>query len=51
MYKTLKLRIFKRRIDELYRLTQNDEAFAPEQFVASLQGLQAELDRGGGGRN
>jgi len=39
---------FKRRIDELYRLTQNDEAFAPEQFVASLQGLQAELDRGGG---
>jgi len=42
---------FKRRIDELYRLTQNDEAFAPEQFVTSLQGLQAELDRGGGGRN
>ena len=38
---------FKRRIDELYRLTQNDEAYAPEQFVASLQALQAELDRGG----
>jgi hypothetical protein len=38
---------FKKRIDELYRLTQNDEAFAPEQFVASLQELQTELDRGG----
>ena len=38
---------FRRRLDELYRLTQNDEAFAPEQFVASLQGLQTELDRGG----
>ena len=38
---------FKRRIDELYRLTQNDEAFAPEQFVGSLQDLQTELDRGG----
>ena len=38
---------FKRRIDELYRLTQNDEAYVPEQFVTSLQELQAELDRGG----
>jgi hypothetical protein len=38
---------FKLRIDELYRLTQNDEAFAPEQFVGSLQDLQTELDRGG----
>ena len=36
---------FRRRIDELYKLTQNDEAYAPEQFVASLQQLQAELDR------
>ena len=39
---------FKRRIDDLYRLTQNDEAFAPEQFVASLLALQGELDHGGG---
>jgi hypothetical protein len=36
---------FRKRIDELYKLTQNDEAYAPEQFVASLQQLQAELDR------
>ena len=34
-------------IDEFYKLPQNDEACAPEQFVASLQQLQAELDRGG----
>lgn len=38
---------FRKRLDELYRLTQNDEAFAPEQFVASLQMLQAELDHSG----
>ncbi len=38
---------FRKRIDEFYKLTQNDEACAPEQFVASLQQLQAELDRGG----
>ena len=37
---------FRKRIDELYKLTQNDEAYAPEQFVASLQQLQAELDKG-----
>lgn len=37
---------FRQRIDELYKLTQNDEAYAPEQFVASLQQLQAELDKG-----
>jgi hypothetical protein len=37
---------FRKRIDDLYKLTQNDEAYAPEQFVASLQQLQAELDRG-----
>ena len=36
---------FHRRVDELYRLTQNDEAFVPEQFVSSLQQLQSELDR------
>jgi hypothetical protein len=36
---------FRKRIDELYKLTQNDEAYAPEQFVASLQQLQAELDK------
>ena len=39
---------FRKRVDELYKLTQNDEAYAPEPFVAALQGLQAELDRGGG---
>jgi hypothetical protein len=38
---------FRKRVDELYRLTQNDEAYAPEQFVASLQQLQSELDRAG----
>jgi hypothetical protein len=37
---------FRKHIDELYKLTQNDEAYAPEQFVASLQKLQSELDRG-----
>jgi hypothetical protein len=37
---------FRKRIDELYKLTQNDEAYAPEQFVASLQQLQSDLDRG-----
>jgi hypothetical protein len=37
----------RKRIDELYKLPQNDEAYAPEQFVGSLQQLQAELDRGG----
>jgi hypothetical protein len=36
---------FRKRVDELYKLTQNDEAYAPEQFVAALQQLQAELDR------
>jgi hypothetical protein len=36
---------FRRRVDELYKLTQNDEAYSPEQFVASLQQLQADLDR------
>jgi hypothetical protein len=36
---------FRKRVDELYKLTQNDEAYAPEQFVASLRGLQEELDR------
>lgn len=39
---------FRKRVDELYKLTQNDEAYAPEQFVAALQGLQAQLDRGAG---
>jgi hypothetical protein len=38
---------FRKRVDELYKLTQNDEAYAPEQFVASLQQLQSELDRAG----
>jgi Cytochrome c554 and c-prime len=38
---------FRNRIDELYKLTQNDEAYAPEQFVVSLQQLQSQLDRGG----
>jgi len=38
---------FRKRVDELYKLTQNDEAYAPEQFVASLQQLQRELDRAG----
>jgi hypothetical protein len=38
---------FRKRVDELYKLTQNDEAYAPEQFVASLQLLQSELDRAG----
>ncbi len=36
---------FRKRVDELYKLTQNDEAFVPEQFVASLQQLQADLDK------
>ncbi len=36
---------FRKRVDELYKLTQNDEAFVPEQFVASLKQLQSELDR------
>jgi hypothetical protein len=36
---------FRKRVDELYKLTQNDEAYAPERFVAALQQLQAELDR------
>jgi hypothetical protein len=36
---------FRKRVDDLYRLTQNDEAYAPEKFVASLQQLQSELDR------
>jgi Cytochrome c554 and c-prime len=36
---------FRKRVDELYKLTQNDEAYAPEQFVASLQQLQTELDK------
>lgn len=36
---------FRKRVDELYKLTQNDEAYSPEQFVASLQQLQSELDR------
>jgi hypothetical protein len=35
---------FRKRVDELYKLTQNDEAYAPEQFVASLRELQEELD-------
>lgn len=39
---------FRKRVDELYKLTQNDEAYAPEQFVAALQGLQAQLDGGAG---
>jgi hypothetical protein len=41
---------FRTRVDELYKLTQNDETYAPEQFVAALQGLQAELERSGAGR-
>jgi hypothetical protein len=36
---------FRKRVDELYKLTQNDEAYAPEQFVASLHQLQEEIDR------
>jgi hypothetical protein len=36
---------FRKRVDELYKLTQNDEAYAPEQFVASLRQLQEEIDR------
>jgi hypothetical protein len=36
---------FRKQVDELYKLTQNDEAYAPEQFVAALQRLQSELDR------
>ena len=38
---------FRKRVDELYKLTQNDEAYAPEQFVASLRQLQEDLDRTG----
>jgi len=38
---------FHKRVDELYKLTQNDEAYAPEQFVASLHQLQEDLDRTG----
>ena len=34
------------RIQELYRLTQNDEAFKPEEFGAALRALQAELEPG-----
>jgi hypothetical protein len=36
---------FRKQVDELYKLTQNDEAYAPEQLVAALQRLQSELDR------
>lgn len=36
---------FRKRVDDLYKLTQNDEAYAPEQFVASLQQLQMDLDK------
>jgi Cytochrome c554 and c-prime len=36
---------FRKRIDDLYKLTQNDEAFVPEQFVASLRQLQSDLDK------
>jgi hypothetical protein len=35
---------FRKRLDDLYKLTQNDEAFVPEQFVTSLQQLQSDLD-------
>jgi hypothetical protein len=35
---------FRKRVDELYKLTQNDEAYAPEQFVASLRQLQEDID-------
>ena len=38
---------FRKRVDELYKLTQNDEAYAPEQFVGALQLLQSEFDRTG----
>lgn len=31
------------RLDELYRLVQNDERYVPEQFVAALRQLQTEL--------
>jgi hypothetical protein len=31
------------KLDELYRLVQNDERYVPEQFVAALRQLQAEL--------
>jgi Cytochrome c554 and c-prime len=31
------------RLDELYRLVQNDERYLPEQFVAALRQLQSEL--------
>jgi hypothetical protein len=31
------------RLDELYRLVQNDEQFVPEKFVAALRVLQGEL--------
>jgi Cytochrome c554 and c-prime len=34
------------RIKELYRLTQNDEAFKPEEFETALRQLQAELEPG-----
>jgi hypothetical protein len=37
---------FRKRIDELYKLTQNDEAYVPEPFVASLKELETDLDRG-----
>lgn len=36
---------FRKRVDELYKLTQNDEAYSPEQFVASLRQLQEDIDR------
>ncbi|MBV8852781.1 MAG: hypothetical protein JOY91_05235, partial [Sinobacteraceae bacterium] len=36
---------FRQRIDELYALTQNDEAFVPERFVASLRQLREQLEQ------
>ena len=36
---------FRQRIDELYALTQNDEAFVSERFVASLRQLREQLEQ------
>jgi hypothetical protein len=34
---------YRARLDELYRLVQNDERYIPERFVAALRRLQTEL--------
>jgi hypothetical protein len=36
---------YRKSLDELYRLTQNDEAYSPEKFIGGLKQLQSEVDR------